>query len=192
MLRKRFQRYLPDHESVRRNRYLARFGSALHHPNLWRLNRRSVAGGVALGLFCGLIPGPAQMLSAALGSIVLRVNLPVALVTTLYSNPLTIIPLYLAAYVLGALVTGHAATAMPSQPLHLTLSNLGNWTPLLFAWIKAMGRPFAVGLPLLAVILATAGYFAVLGAWRLYVLAAWRRRARRHARTDVSIRPPQR
>jgi uncharacterized protein (DUF2062 family) len=180
MLRKRFQRFLPSHDSVKRSRYIAFFGSALQHHNLWHLNRRSVAGGVAVGLFCGLIPGPLQMLGSTLLSVILRVNLPVALVATLYTNPFTIVPLYFAAYKLGALVTGHSAGPAPIPELELTLSNPGPWIPTLLDWITAMGKPFAIGLPLLASILAVSGYFAVLVGWRLYVRAAWRKRA--HAR----------
>ena len=47
MPRKFFRKYLPSHESVRQNRYIRFFGTALHHPNLWHLNRKSVAGTVA-------------------------------------------------------------------------------------------------------------------------------------------------
>ena len=36
-------------------------------------------GGVAVGMFCGLIPGPFQMLGAALCCVLFRVNLPLAL-----------------------------------------------------------------------------------------------------------------
>ena len=56
MPRKHFRKFLPSHESIRTNRYIARFGSALHHHNLWHLHRRSVAGGMAAGLFCGMLP----------------------------------------------------------------------------------------------------------------------------------------
>ena len=66
MPRKFFKKYLPDHESVRKHRHIARFGGFLRHPNLWHLNRHSVAGGVAVGMFSGLIPGPLQMLGAAI------------------------------------------------------------------------------------------------------------------------------
>jgi uncharacterized protein len=177
MLRKRFQRFLPSHDSVKKNRYIAFFGSALQHHNLWHLNRHGVAGGVAVGLFCGLIPGPLQVLGSALLSSILKVNLPVALVATLYTNPLTIVPLYFVAYKLGGLVTGSSATHAPPRELELIFSNPGQWIPALHDWIGAMGKPFAIGLPLLAVILAVTGYLAVLGGWRLYVLAAWRRRA---------------
>jgi len=177
MPRKHFRRFLPSHESIKRNRYIAFFGSALHHHNLWHLNRRSVAGGVAVGLFCGLIPGPLQMLSAALLAIILRVNLPVAAASTWYTNPLTIVPLYYAAYKLGLFVTGgppDGGAGIP--PLDLSWSNLGEWIPMLTEWLRAMGRPFLLGLLLLAAILAVVGYFLVLGAWRLAVSSAWRKR----------------
>jgi uncharacterized protein (DUF2062 family) len=190
MLRKRFHKFLPSHESVRRNRYIAFFGSALHHHNLWHVNRRSVAGGVAVGLLCGLVPGPLQMVSAALLSVIVRVNLPVALVSTLYTNPFTIVPLYFVAYKLGALVVGNQAAAVPAPAIDLSLSNLREWIPLLLEWMTAMGKPFAVGLPLLAGILAAAGYLAVMGAWRLSVRSAWRKRALGRAGPRPPAAPP--
>jgi hypothetical protein len=189
MPRKHFQKFLPSHESVKKNRFVAFFGSALHHPNLWHLHRRSVAGGIAVGLFCGLVPGPLQMLSAALLAVVFRVNLPVAVVATWYTNPFTIVPLYYAAYKLGAFVIGQNASVVPGQQLDLTLANFGQWLPLLANWIAAAGKPFALGLLLLAATLAVTGYFAVLGAWRLYVIAAWRRRSRARARARIPSQP---
>ena len=84
MLRKFFRKFLPDAESIKHNRYIRFFGSPLQHPNLWHLNRRSVAGGVAVGLFTGLIPGsnPVQFTAAVILSMIFRVNLPVALFVT--------------------------------------------------------------------------------------------------------------
>ena len=102
MPRKYFRKYLPSHESIQSHKHFGKLGRFLHHPNLWHLNRRSVSGGVAIGMFCGLIPGPFQMLGAALMAIPCRVNLPVALITTLYTNPFTIVPLYLIAYWIGS------------------------------------------------------------------------------------------
>src|SRR3990172_5243168 len=105
-MRKFFRRFLPHHETVKNNRWLKPFGGWLRHPNLWHLHRRSGAGGAAVGLFCGLVPGPLQIISAMLLAVLLRVNLPVAAFTTLYTNPLTIVPLYVLAYELGAWVSG--------------------------------------------------------------------------------------
>ena len=115
MPRKFFRRFLPDHESVRQNRYVAWFGPRLQHPNLWHLNRRSVAGGVAAGLFAGLIPGsnPVQFAAGAILAIVSRVNLPIAVFVTFYSNPFTIVPLYFIAYQLGQLALLQSGGGLP-------------------------------------------------------------------------------
>jgi uncharacterized protein (DUF2062 family) len=155
----------------------------LQHPNLWHLNRHSVAGGVAVGLFAGLVPGPFQMLTAAILAVPLRVNLPVALATTLYTNPLTIGPLYVIAYWIGTLfVPGEGAPF--SHPPGLDWSNLGAWLRASFEWMLSLGKPLAVGLVVLAVGLAIAGYVVVQLAWRAQVMIAWRRRKARRAGSD--------
>ena len=178
MPRKYFRKYLPTHESVRSNKYIGRFGRFLHrHPNLWHLNRASVSGGVAVGMFCGLVPGPLQMLSAALIAIPIGVNLPVALLTTLYTNPFTIVPLYLFAYWIGSLVTGAGGKMV--EPPEFSWSNIGEWIHALMDWSLALGKPLAVGLVLLAASLAVLGWLAVQIGWRVWVVVQWRRRARR-------------
>ncbi|HUN67211.1 MAG TPA: DUF2062 domain-containing protein [Burkholderiales bacterium] len=182
MPRKFFRRFLPDGDSVREHKYLAWLGRWLHHPNLWHLNRDSVAGGVAIGLFAGLVPGPLQMLAAALLAVPLRKNLPVALATTLYTNPFTIAPLYVLAYEYGRLLLGanHQPAAVPPYEW-----DWAHWIESLRAlaeWTLALGKPLAVGLPALALTLAAAGYFAVQVAWRLYVVHAWRSRRKHRTR----------
>src|SRR5712672_3393716 len=97
-------KYFPDAEAVRSRRIVTMFGRWLQHPSLWRFNRRSVPGAVAIGLFAGLIPGPLQMLTALLLAAPLRKNIPVALLVTLYTNPVTIVPLYVIAFEYGNLL----------------------------------------------------------------------------------------
>src|SRR2546421_5487740 len=111
MPRKFFRKSLPDPDEVLAKRGAAPFRRWLGHPNLWCLNRRSVCGAVGIGLFCGLIPGPFQMLGALLMAIPLRKNIPVALATTLYTNPFTIVPLYMLAYGYGRLLVGGGEAA---------------------------------------------------------------------------------
>ena len=175
MPRKFFRKYLPGHERVRDHRHFARFGGLLRHPNLWHLNRRSVAGGVAVGMFSGLVPGPFQMLTAALLAVPLRVNLPVALATTLYTNPFTIGPLYVLAYLIGRLLIGGSAAPLAAPP-DVEWSSLGASIDAFLRWMLAMGMPLAVGLPVLALILAALGYACVDFGWRVYVVRAWRKR----------------
>ncbi len=177
-MRKFFRKRLPSHDTIRQHRWLRPFAAWLHHPNLWHLHRRSVAGGVAIGLFCGLIPGPLQMISAAIASVAFRVNLPVAVFTTLYTNPLTILPLYAVAYAYGSLVLGLGG-GVPRGLLALPDMTWHDWFTVLPHWLMSLGRPFAVGLPLLAITLAVAGYGIVRLLWRVVVVWEWRRRATR-------------
>lgn len=179
-MRKLLRKHLPDHATVVQNHWLKPFGRWLHHHNLWHLHRRSVAGGVAIGLFCGLIPGPLQMISAALLAMLLRVNLPVAVFTTLYSNPLTIVPLYALAYELGAWVSG-VRNGIAATGFYFPEMHWHNWVHELTDWLTVLGKPFLIGLPLLAVCLAIAGYFAVRLMWRVAVVLEWRARKRRRA-----------
>ncbi|MBT0963409.1 DUF2062 domain-containing protein [Denitromonas iodatirespirans] len=178
-MRKFLRRFLPDHASVHNNRWLRPLQSTLLHPSLWHLNRHSAAGAVAVGLYCGLIPGPFQMLGAALGCVVFRVNLPLALVSTLYTNPFTIVPLYFLAYTLGNALVGGGSTFVP--PPEFGGMSMGEWLTALTAWITGLGYPLLVGLLLLANGLALTGYFAVRAAWRWYLVRAWRARQRKRA-----------
>lgn len=180
--RKHFRKYLPDAAAVREHRWVAKFGTLLHHPNLWHLNRDSVAGAVAIGLFSGLVPGPLQMLTALLLAIPLRKNLPVALVVTLYTNPFTIVPLYALAYGYGRLLVGENDDASQIRHFEMDWSDWIGSLQALADWMLALGTPLAVGLPALALTFAALGYTAVQVGWRAYVLLAWRARRRRRLR----------
>ena len=178
MPRKFLRRYFPNADEVRKQPLVAAFGRWLQHPNLWHLNRHSVPAAFAIGLFAGLIPGPFQMLTALLLAVPMKKNIPVALATTWYTNPFTIVPLYLLAYEYGALLLGREGVR------HITLFEM-DWTDWwesslrMVDWALSLGRPLVVGLVALALTLAALGYFALRIGWRLYVLAAWRARARR-------------
>lgn len=179
-MRRRIRKLLPDHEAIRSHRWLALFENTLLHPRLWHLNRRSAAGAVAAGMFCGLIPGPMQMLGAAICAVIFRVNLPLAMLTTLYTNPFTIVPLYLVAFALGQWVLPgeNQRFAAPPEP---GAEGLVAWVRALIDWMVGLGAPLAVGLVLLAVALAITGYFAVRVAWRIYLIRAWHRRQQGHS-----------
>jgi uncharacterized protein (DUF2062 family) len=173
-LRKR----LPDGHTVRQYKWLGWCSHWLHHPNLWALNRASVAGGFAIGLFAGLIPGPLQMLTAVLLALLFKRNIPVALATTFYTNPFTIAPLYLLAYGYGRLLLGEARHVQV-EPFIWNWSDWSGSFRELMQWAISLGPPLAVGLVALALTFAVLGYFAVRFGWRLYVVLAWRARARR-------------
>lgn len=178
-MRKTLKQFLPNHESVHSNRWLRPFANTLLHPRLWHLNRHSAAGGVALGLFCGLIPGPFQMLAAAAGCVLFKVNLPLAALTTLYSNPLTIVPLYLLAYGVGARVMGIGGGNKFVQPPEFGDMHVGAWLTALADWMVGLGKPLALGLIMLAAIFSLVGYVGVKTAWRIWLIRAWNDRRTR-------------
>jgi len=173
------RRWVPDAEHVRRQRWLGAFGRLLDPPMLWSLNRDSVAGAVAIGLFAGLVPGPFQMLTAALLAIPLRRNLPVALAVTLYTNPFTIVPLYAIAYAYGSLLLRGEMAWRDVAPFEMDWGHLVDSTVRLADWALALGKPLAVGLVALALTLAVLGYAGVQLGWRAYVRLAWRARRKR-------------
>jgi uncharacterized protein (DUF2062 family) len=115
------------------------------------------------------------MLGAAVLSVLFRVNMPVALFSTLYTNPFTILPLYVLAYELGAWVLG--MNGSPRSPIALPDLHWNDWLVTSLHWIFSLGKAFAIGLPLLALTLAAIGYFSVRLAWRGWVL--WELRKRR-------------
>lgn len=182
MPRKFVKRLMPSAEKIREIKALGIFGEALFHPALWHLNRRSVAGGVAAGLFCGLIPGPLQMLGAGIAAMLFRVNLPIAVLTTLYTNPITIVPLYLIAYKIGATVLGAARGTPPEPPPEWVWSQIGASVEAYAQWALGLGAPLALGVFLLAVLLATCGYVVVRVLWSVYLRMACAARRRRRMR----------
>ena len=176
-MRKQLRKYLPDHTAVHDNKWLAPFSGTLLHPRLWHLNRHSAAGAVAVGLFCGLIPGPFQMLGAAICALLFRVNLPLALFTTLYTNPLTIVPLYVVAFGMGKLLLGSGGEFVAAP--EYGDAGLIAWMHALVDWMFQLGKPLVAGLILLATLLALTGYALMRLAYRYYLVRAWRHRAQR-------------
>lgn len=180
-MRKLFRRILPSQETINGNRWLRPFASSLLHPSLWHLNRHSVAGAIAIGLFCGLIPGPLQMISAAVACMVLRANLPLAMLTTLYTNPLTIVPLYFIAYFIGVFATGGHMDDFVDPPA-LGDMRFQDWASEFLIWTIGLGKPLAIGLVVLASVLAVGGYFATRGIYRWKLVRAWNKRRERRQR----------
>lgn len=182
MPRKLFKKYLPSHESIQENRFIRIFGKFLQHHNLWHLNRHSVAGGVAVGLFAGLIPGsnPIQFFFATMFSVVFKVNLPIAVLMTLYSNPFTIVPIYLTAYAIGEFIIGNGTGKMPQVQFSILDKNIVDWIPAMIDLLASLGKPLLTGISVLAILLSIIGYFTVHAVWRLYVIYAWHKRAQRN------------
>lgn len=186
MPRKYLRRIMPSVDKVREIKVFGMFGDTLFHPALWHLNRRSAAGGIAVGLFCGLIPGPLQMLGAAICALLFRVNLPLALGATLYTNPLTIVPLYLVGYEIGSFVLGATGERHVPPAPDWDFGRPVQSVEALGEWAMSLGAPLAFGILLLACLLAALGYVVVRVGWSIYLRRAWA--ARRQTRQPRGAR----
>jgi len=181
MLSKRLKRHMPSVDKVREVKAFGLIGAALFHPGLWHLNRRSAADGFAVGPFCGLTPGPLQMISAGIVALFFRVKLPVALPTTLYTNPLTIVPLYFAAYKIGPFALGATTGTGPEPPPDWVGTQPVASAEALGQWMIGLGAPLALGLCLLTGLLALCGYIIVRLVGSIHLLWAWAARRKRRA-----------
>lgn len=169
--KKTWRQKLPHRDQIFASRWMQPFAPLFDKPYFWTLNRRQAALSVAVGMFCGLMPGPTQMLSALIAAYFLRTNLPVAVFSTLYTNPLTYMPLYYAAYRLGTAALGIKAGEM----VFPDWQSSGFWTSL-GEWLLGAGKPLLLGVPLLGTCLAIAGYIAVLLVWRWRTTRQWKNR----------------
>lgn len=176
--RKKLSQKLPHRDEIFASRWAKPFAPMFDKPYFWTLNRRQAAVSVAVGLFCGLMPGPTQMLSALMVAYFLRTNLPVALFTTLYTNPLTYMPLYYAAYRIGASILGKDS----SESLEFPSLDNNNFISESWNWLLGAGKPLLVGVPTLGITLAIIGYIGVLWIWRLRTTHKWHKRRGKNAK----------
>lgn len=174
MPRKFIKRWMPETHTITGHRHLRFFGDLMADPNLFHLNRHSVSGAVALGLFVAFIPMPFQMIAAAAVAILIRVNLPIAVVMVWVSNPLTLPPLLVTGYTLGKWVLREPAELARFEPtLNWVLQEIGTiWLPLL------------IGSLIMSVVAGVAGYFLVHLLWRLNIAQKLRIRRERSSNPD--------
>jgi uncharacterized protein (DUF2062 family) len=135
-----------------------------------------VPRGVALGLFVAVIIPVMHTAIAALLAIPTRANVAFAAVFTLVVNPLTIPPMYYAAYRIGSWELHHDATLLnPAAAERFS----GELSRLLF-WVHQASGPIAVGILTIAAAAAILGYAGSSLAWRFWTRSRWRQRRESH------------
>ncbi len=144
-------------------------------PRLRAPRRHSVALGAGIGALASVIPLPVQIPIAVLAAVWLRAHVAAAAAATLISNPLTIVPMWSAAWKIGAAIAG-TSDQVPGWRSALSLDgSLFTWTGLLDA-LSGIGLPLLIGLPILGAALGLTVYGVVMLAWRFTV--RWQRRTR--------------
>lgn len=148
------KRVAPQRAQLDGHRHLRVFGRLLQDPNLWHLNRRSVAGAAAVGLFVMYLPPVGQMLIAAAFAILLRVNLPISVALVWITNPLTIPPMFYLGYLVGSWILGREPRAFDMEFwLHWR-----NWLEIIV--------PLGLGCLICGLVCSVVGYFTVQVVWR--------------------------
>ena len=173
MPRRFFRKFAVKRDHLKGRWWLEPFQHLLSEPNLWAIRRRTVVPAFALGLFVAYLPFPGHIIIGALLAIPLRVNLPVAALTTLINNPLTLGPLFYTSFQLG-----RQLLRLPPRDIDFELS---------FAWLfdgfAHIWQPLMLGSIFLGAILALVGFVTLDLIWRASI---WdylkKRRARRKAR----------
>ena len=155
--------------------YLRPFEYILAHPAYFSATRRSVGGGLWVGIFIGLLPIPGQTVVAVIGSILLRVNVPIAAVTVWISNPITFVPIFYLSYRIGAILLDIPTETFPDE--------------LSWAWLSeelvARWKPLALGSFIMALSVSSTVYLLVSVSWHVSTVRRYRSR---HNRSVGSIR----
>ena len=156
----RFQQGKNQHSIIRPLEFV------LAHPVYFSPTRRSVGGGLWIGLFLGLLPIPAQTVLAILGAVWLRVNVPVAAIAVWISNPLTFVPIFYLAYKIGAVLLDIPPETFPTE--------------LSWAWlseeIALRCKPLALGSFIMATSVSSTVYLVVSAVWHISTLHRYRHR----------------
>jgi uncharacterized protein (DUF2062 family) len=162
----------PSREAMLENRVLRPFAHVLGDPNIWHFNRRSVARGVALGMFFGFAIPFLQIPAAAAFAVSARANLAIAALCTFISNPLTTPFIYFGAYEIGAKVM-----RVPEASSLIAAYHNGDWTRELRLLLTGSPEPIAIGLVLIGLIAAALGFAVIQIVWRVWVRQRWQARA---------------
>lgn len=167
----RVRALVPTRETIHRHRLLRPFADHLGQPDLWRMSRRSVPRGVALGIGIGIFVPFMHTIVAVLLAIPTRANVAIAAAATLVVNPLTIGPLYWAAYRIGAWELDRSSAVDPVAAHHVS-SATGN----LLWWAAHAWQPIGLGLMTIAVSAALIGYGGSSIVWRRRTMSRYRAR----------------
>jgi uncharacterized protein (DUF2062 family) len=160
MPRQWIKKFAPHPHTLMDRWPLRAFGSHIRDPKLWTLHRRGVTAGFGAGLAICFMPLPIHWPLATLVAITWRINLPTIIAATLIVNPLTMVPIYYAAYRVGAALTG--------APVHRFGFRL-SWDWLQHG-LGPVWEPFLIGCLVCAIVCGISGWLGLEFIWRRQVL----------------------
>jgi uncharacterized protein len=173
---------MPTREQLEHNRFIRPFAGKVLRSELWRFTRRSVPRGVAIGLLVGIIVPFAQILFAALLSVPVKANVPLAALITFVTNPVTTPLIWVAAYWVGGwMLRVDAATIVAPVNTAIERTELQQF----LEWLTGATMVTAFGLVVIAVISASVSYLVSVWVWRWWTARKWARRQARRGMPPV-------
>ena len=163
------KKFIPSIQSIKDSRTYKELKSFFNAPCFWSRDQQSVARGVAAGLAAAVVPG-LQFFYAAFLVFFLRGNLPIAILATLVSNPLTFVPITYFIYYIGTLIIGNGKNDFVIREFNWDFSSFYAFWSNVSAWGLQFGKAYLIGLPVVSLCLGIIGYFAVILFWEVFIL----------------------
>jgi len=166
MPRRIIQKFIPDPHRIVQQKGLRWLAPIVNDSNLFHLNRHSVSLAFFVGIFIAFLPIPSQMIVAALISLWVRCNLPIAISLVWITNPITMAPIFLGNYLVGSWL-------LRTEAIEFTLS-------LDLEWWRTEGvkmwKPLIVGSLATGILVGAISYISIFKAWRWHVQRSWDKR----------------
>ncbi|WP_201535769.1 DUF2062 domain-containing protein [Psychrobacter ciconiae] len=180
MPKKRLKAMLPTPEKLMESRSLKYFAPHLADARLWQFNRKSLNKAVYIGVLSAFFPLPGQMLLALIGALIFRANVPMALGLTWITNPVTTLPVFYAAYYVGATILGEPMISL--RLIGRMISDFSLWiladsaNPFVTYQGSVSIAAFCLGLVLLAIVTSIICGLAFNAIWRYRTVITWQKR----------------
>ena len=151
--------------------YIAPLRPWLKDERLWGIRRRTVVPAFALGTFIAFQPIPGHTVIAIVMAVLLRINIPVAVLSCWLSNPLTVGGMLYAGYELGRRL-------LDLEPQQMAFELTWDWFThtLLANW-----QPLVLGCLILGILGALVAYVTLNLLWR-FSIASYKSEKRRKRR----------
>ena len=156
MPRRFFRKFAFKRHEMAEKWFMSPFRHMLHDHHLWGIRRKTVVPAFSLGVGFAFLPFPGHFLFAALAALILRVNIPVAALATLVSNPVTMGPIFYFAYRLGSALLG-----LDPEPFEIEMSL--DWLQNVFVYIWL---PLMLGCVLAGSVASLIAYIGLDSLWR--------------------------
>jgi uncharacterized protein len=189
MPKRLFRKYLPSPERIRANKSLSFLGAMLGDPNLWHVNRHSLAGAAFIGIFTAFLPIPMQMVVAAVLAVRFKCNLPLSVLLVWITNPFTILPVFYFTHQIGAALMGiPPMELLPHMSEHETFFSLLKQLldHMTFTRLIEQFGALLLGSLLSGLLLGATAWGAIKLAWRVSVSRKWQQRLAARRQRDAN------